>query len=81
MECRKHGEEATNDGALKFPMEKYNNKYVCYQSTKYNGHHHMVCSLYHRDNTLMARDKFGIYVSDNRRPFKNLTGSKLVELK
>ncbi|MDF9845016.1 MULTISPECIES: guanylate cyclase [unclassified Paenibacillus] len=71
------GEEATKESALSFPMEKYNNRLECYQSTKYNGHHNMVCSLYHRDYTLMARDKFSIYVNDNRRPLRNLAASKL----
>ncbi|MBB3111786.1 class 3 adenylate cyclase [Paenibacillus phyllosphaerae] len=74
------GEEATKEGALSFTMDSYNDRLECYQTTKYNGHHNMVCSLFHRDNTLMAKDKFGIYVSDNKQAIKKLTPSSQIQL-
>lgn len=66
------GEEATSASTLSFEMEKHRGKYYCNQVTKYNGHHYMICRLYNNRGNLIGEEKFGIYINDETRNFKDL---------
>ncbi|MDA1913624.1 adenylate/guanylate cyclase domain-containing protein [Bacillus cereus] len=67
------GNEASEgERALTFAMDKYKNKYVCKQSTKYNGHHYMGCKFYDSQGKLIGQDRFGIYVNDEKSVMKEL---------
>lgn len=66
------GKEAIQADKLEFFMTNEENKYVCKQSTLYNGHHYMECKFYDSQGNLIGKDKFGIYVNDEKNKMKNL---------
>ncbi|EMX0192418.1 adenylate/guanylate cyclase domain-containing protein [Bacillus cereus] len=67
------GKEASDgESTLVFSMDKYKDKYVCEQSTKFNGHHYMACKFYDSQGKLIEQDKFGIYVNDEKSVMKEL---------
>ncbi|PFI96854.1 hypothetical protein COI88_27885 [Bacillus cereus] len=67
------GKEASDgESTLVFSMDKYKDKYVCEQSTKFNGHHYMACKFYDSQGKLIRQDKFGIYVNDEKNIMKDL---------
>jgi len=75
------GKEASeSESGLTFYMENYKNKYVCQQSTAYNGHHYMECLFYDEQERLIGKDKFGIYVNDETNAMKELGINEQIEL-
>jgi adenylate cyclase len=57
------GSEAAAEDRLQYEMTKYRGERSCLQTTQYKGHHYMRCTLYH-ENRIVAREHFGIYISD-----------------
>lgn len=67
------GKEASEaESGLTYFMDKYKDKYICEQSTLYNGHHYMECSFYDSQGKLIGRDRVGVYVNDEKYTMKEL---------
>ncbi|OKL38236.1 nucleotide-binding domain-containing protein [Domibacillus mangrovi] len=67
------GKEAlAAEDRVEYVMDKYQNKGICRQSTAYNGHHYMECKFYDSQGKLIGKDRFGIYVSDEKSEMKEL---------
>lgn len=67
------GKEAIeSESELSFYMDDYKDKYICKQSTAYNGHHYMECSIYDSQGKLIGKDRFGVYVNDDKNEMKEL---------
>jgi len=67
------GKEAKeSESGLSYYMEDCKDKYICKQSTAYNGHHYMECSIYDSQGRLIGKDKFGVYVNDDQNEMKEL---------
>ncbi|KAB2491398.1 MULTISPECIES: nucleotide-binding domain-containing protein [Bacillus cereus group] len=67
-----HGEEASAENALFYRMESMDGKNVCQQSTLYNGYHNMICEIYDRYGKVIGLERFGVFIHNDIRPFKNL---------
>lgn len=55
------GEEASLSDALDFEMPQYRRKNYCLQSTRFLGHHYMICTLKNQGR-ILGREQFGVFV-------------------
>ncbi|WP_411347099.1 nucleotide-binding domain-containing protein [Paenibacillus sp. WLX2291] len=78
-EVENTGQEARLAGNLKFSMPDKEGKYECFQTTQYNGYHYMICSIFGRNNSLIIKCKFGIFVNDNIQSLKSISYKVVIE--
>ena len=57
------GIEARANKCLKFEMTSYSNKTYCSQTTRYTGHHYMICELF-KNGRQVAKEYFGVFIND-----------------
>jgi adenylate cyclase len=75
------GKEASeSEFELSYEMDEFQNQYTCEQSTAYNGHHYMECSIYDSQGKLIGQDKFGVFVNDEIIEMKELGVNDNTEL-
>ncbi|MCK2005496.1 adenylate/guanylate cyclase domain-containing protein [[Brevibacterium] frigoritolerans] len=75
------GKEASeSESGLTFYMEKYKDKYICKQFTAYTGHHYMECYFYDSQGKLIGKDRFGVYINDEKNVMKELGINEPFEL-
>jgi adenylate cyclase len=71
---------AETEKSLTYTMDEYKDKYICKQSSAYNGHHYMECSIYDSQGKLIGQDRFGIFVNDEKNVMKELGINEEIEL-
>lgn len=65
-------EASEAESTLVYDMTDYKDKYICQQSTAYNGQHYMECTIFDSQNRVIGRDKFGLYVNDEKLLMKDI---------
>lgn len=65
-------EASESESSLIYDMIDYKDKYICKRSTAYNGQHYMECTIYDSQNRIIGRDKFGLFVNDEKLPMKDI---------
>ena len=72
-------EAAASESGLCFEMENYENKLICDQATAYTGHHFMECVIMNKKGIEIGKDRFGIFVNDEKFEMKNLLSTNGVK--